>query len=198
VPTTPISRRNFTLCLGATAFRLPAATDPGPWDGPATIHKVYLATPKPTWPYRSLDFKQEVAGADAILVLDLTTSTSSQFEALDKLDTPLLLFQRPLTSWAFMNFAGYIQRGKRADMINSSEFADLIPHMHMLRAMHHVANSKLLVLRPGHLVRRLIRVGRTSSARRLNCRPIRNSRTPTIRWVPSKPAKPPATLPDRR
>jgi hypothetical protein len=48
-----------------------------------------------------------------------------------------------------MNFAGYIQRGKRADMINSSEFADLIPHMHMLRAMHHVANSKLLVLRPG-------------------------------------------------
>ena len=188
MPTISISRRNFTLCLGATAFRVPAAAAPGAWDGPATVHKVYLATPKPTWPYPSLDFKQEVAGidarladleskhpglvrftggsilfsgtdpgpwiqstagADAILVLDLTTSTSSQFEALDKLDTPLLLFQRPLTSWAFMNFAGYIQKGKRADMINSSEFADLIPHLHMLRAMHHVANSKVLVVRPG-------------------------------------------------
>lgn len=188
MPTTSISRRNFTLCLGATAFGLPAAAHTGPWDGPAVVHKLYIATPKPTWPYPSLDFKQEVAGidarladleskhpglvrftggsilfsgsdpapwiqsttgADAILVLDLTTSTSSQFEALDKLDIPLLLFQRPLTSWAFMNFAGYIQKGKRADMVNSSEYADLIPHLHMLRAMHHVANSKVLVVVPG-------------------------------------------------
>ena len=188
MPITPISRRSFSLCLGATAFRLPAATESGPWDGPAVVHKLYIATPKPTWPYPSLDFKKEVAGidarlaelqsqhpglvrftggsilysgddpgpwiqstagADAILVLDLTTSTSSQFQALDKLDTPLLLFQRPLTSWAYINFAGYIQRGKRADMINSSDYADLVPHLHMLRAMHHVSNSKILVVRPG-------------------------------------------------
>ena len=186
--TTSFTRRDFALCLGATALPLNAATGSAPWDGPAVVHKVYLATPKPTWPYPTLDFKQEIAGidkrladleakhpgavrftggsliltgddpepwikstagADAILVMDLTTSTNTQFQALDKIETPLLLFQRPITSWAYMNFAGYIQKGKRADMINSSEYADLVPHLYMLRAMHHVANSKVLVVRPG-------------------------------------------------
>lgn len=91
---------------------------------------------------------KSIAGADAVLVLDLTTSTGPQFKALDQLDVPLLLFQRPLTSWAFMNFAGYIQKGKKADMVNSSDYNDLVPHLHMLQAMHHVANSKILVVRP--------------------------------------------------
>lgn len=187
MPNPAITRRDFVLCLGATALPLPAAAAEGPWSGPATVHKVYLANPKPTWPYPDIDFKREMAGidgrladleakhpgvvrftggrlllpdsdigawiqstagADAILVMDLSTSTGPQFEALSKLDTPLLLFQRPLTSWAFMNFSDYIRRGKRADMINSSEYADLVPHLYMLRAMRHVAKSKVLVVRP--------------------------------------------------
>jgi hypothetical protein len=188
MPTNTFTRRDFGHLLGATALPLSAQTGPGPWDGPAVVHKVYLATPKPTWPYPTLDFKKEIAGidarladleakhpsvvrftggqmlmsgenhepwikstagADAILVLDLTSSTAPLFETLDKIQTPLLLFQRPLTGWSYLNFAGYIQKGKRADMINSSEYADLVPHLYMLRAMHHVANSKVLVVRPG-------------------------------------------------
>lgn len=58
------TRRDFALCLGATALPLPAATEGAPWNGPANVHKVYLATPKPTWPYPDLDFKQEIAGID--------------------------------------------------------------------------------------------------------------------------------------
>jgi hypothetical protein len=188
MPATAISRRSFTLCLGATAFSPRLTGESGPWDGPAIVHKVYLAAPKPTWPYPALDVKQEAAGidarladleakhpglvrftggrilytgedpgpwirstagADVILVLDLTSNTPSQFEALDKIDTPMVLFQRPLTGWAFMRFASYIQKGKRADMINSSQYADLVPHLHMFRAIHHLANSKVLVVRPG-------------------------------------------------
>lgn len=182
------TRRDFSLFLGAAALPLSAATEPAPWNGPANVHKVYLASPNPTWPHPDIDFKQEVAGidkrladleakhpgvvrftggslllsdgnieswvkstagADAILVMDLTTSTGPQFEALSKIDIPLLLFQRPLTSWAFMNFSDFIRKGKKADMINSSEYADLVPHLYMLRAMRHVANSKILVVRPG-------------------------------------------------
>lgn len=185
--TPPLTRRNFALCLGATALPLRSASDNDPWSGPAIVSKVYLAATRITWPYPNIDLKQEIAGidkrlaeleakhpgvvrftggallqaekdiepwvkstagADAILVLDLTTSTGPQFQALDKLETPLLLFQRPLTSWAFMNFAGYIRQGKKADMVNSGDYNDLVPHLHMLRAMHHVANSKILVVRP--------------------------------------------------
>ncbi len=180
------TRRHFGLSLCAAAVPLKGAGNT-PWDGPAIVHKVYLGSPKPTWPYPSVDYKEEMrgldakladletkhpglvkfaggellltgqnheawvkstAGADAILVMDLSTSTNSQFEALTKMETPLLLFQRPITSWAFMNFADYIRKGKKADMVNSSEVSDLIPHLHMLRAMHHVKNSKILVVRP--------------------------------------------------
>jgi hypothetical protein len=92
---------------------------------------------------------KSTAGADAILVLDLSTSTGPQFQALDKMETPLLLFQRPITSWAYMNFAEYIRKGKKADMITSSDYADLVPHLNMLKAMHHVRQSRILVVRPG-------------------------------------------------
>jgi hypothetical protein len=182
-----LTRRDFTLCLGATALPLPAAAD-APWNGPATVLKVFLASPKPTWPHPDIDCKREMAAidsrlsdlqakhpgvvrftggsllltgadlepfvkstaaADAILVMDLTTSTGPQFEMLSKLEKPLLLFQRPLTSWAFMNFSEFIRQGKKADMINSSDYSDLVPHLYMLRAMRHVANSKVLVVRPG-------------------------------------------------
>lgn len=181
-----LTRRRFALCLGATALPLPGA-ETGPWNGPAVVHKAYLANAKPTWPYPKINLKQESAaidarladleakhpgavrftggdllltdsnmdafvksasGADAILVMDLTTSTAQQFAALDKLETPLLLFQRPITSWAYINFAGYIRKGKRADMVTSSEYSDLVPHLYMLRAMHHMKHSKVLVVRP--------------------------------------------------
>lgn len=186
--TDTLTRRDFALCLGATTLALRAASDNEPWGGPAIVSKVYLATPRITWPYPGLNLREEmaeidkrlaeleskhpgvvrftggsllvtekdiepwlktVAGVDAILVLDLTTGTGAHFEALDKVEAPLLLFQRPLTSWAYMNFAEYIRKGKRADMVNSSDYNDLVPHLYMLRAMHHVANSKVLVVRPG-------------------------------------------------
>lgn len=188
MPTTPFTRRDFGLLFGASSLRLSAASGTGPWDGPAVVHKVYLATPNVTWPYPALDLKKEIAGidarladleakhpslvrftggqmlmtgenhepwikstagADAILVLDLTSSTSPLFDTLDKVETPMVLFQRPLTGWSYLNFASYIQNGKRADMINSSEYADLIPHLYMFRGMHHMRNSKVLVVRPG-------------------------------------------------
>ncbi len=183
-----LTRRRFALCLGAAALPLHSADAGEPWSGPAVVHKVFLGTAKMTWPYPTINLKQEMAdinahladlesknpglvrftggelllrdtdlegwvrgtaGADAILVMDLTTSTSPQFRMLDKLETPLLLFQRPITSWAYMNFAEYIRQGKKADMVNSSDYSDLVPHLHMLYAMHHLRNSKVLVVQPG-------------------------------------------------
>ena len=188
MPGVTLTRRDFALCLGAASLPLAASSGPAPWAGPAEVHKVFLANPKPAWPHSDIDFQREkeeinrrfadleakhpgvvrftggslllndsntgarvksTADAGAILVLDLSTGAGPQFEALSKLDKPLLLFQRPLTSWAFMHFSAYIRQGKRAGMINSSEYADLVPHLYMLRAMRHVSRSKVLVVRPG-------------------------------------------------
>ena len=130
------TRRHFGLSLCAAAVPLKGA-QMAPWDGPAIVHKVYLGSPRPTWPYPAVDYREEMrgldarladveakhpgvvrfaggdllltgqdhkpwvkstAGADAILVMDLSTSTGTQFDTLTKMETPLLLFQRPITS----------------------------------------------------------------------------------------------------
>ena len=64
-----LTRRQFGLSLGGSllAARLPGAPTPAPWAGPATIKKVYLAVPKPSWPRPDLDVAAERAELDAAL-----------------------------------------------------------------------------------------------------------------------------------
>jgi len=70
--TMPLTRRQFSYTLCGLPFAFPfklAAQDTnieGPWDGPATVAKVYLAT-RPSWPKPDLDIPQEVAEVDARL-----------------------------------------------------------------------------------------------------------------------------------
>ena len=86
---------------------------------------------------------------DAVLLLDLTSSTSGIYAALDKVDIPKLLFTRPITGWAFIDGARWIQQGRKSDMVASSNFEDLAPHLPMLRSMHHLRHSKVLIVREG-------------------------------------------------
>jgi hypothetical protein len=90
-----------------------------------------------------------LAGADALLVMDLTANTRPHEDALVKLDIPMLAFSRPLTGWAFMSFARFIQQGKRADMVASSDYADLEPFLPLLKTIHHMRHSKVLWMRQG-------------------------------------------------
>ncbi len=90
-----------------------------------------------------------LVGADALLVVDLTANTGAHEQALVKLDIPMLGFTRPLTGWAFMNFAKFIQQGKRADMVASSDYGDLKPFLPLLKTIHHLKQSKVLLMRQG-------------------------------------------------
>jgi L-fucose isomerase-like protein len=56
------------------------------------------------------------------------------------------LFTRPITGWSFMNGAQWIQSGAKADMVASSNFEDLVPLFPMLRTIHHLKHSKVLVI----------------------------------------------------
>jgi hypothetical protein len=89
---------------------------------------------------------KDLSGADAVLVLDLTSSTGALLQPFDKLDVPKLLFTRPITGWSFIDGARWIQLGLKGDMVASSRFEDLAPHLPLLRAIHHLRNSKILVI----------------------------------------------------
>ncbi len=84
---------------------------------------------------------------DAVLVLDLTSSTAPILEAMRLINTPMLLFTRPYAGWSYLNFTEWRQSGKKADLVASSEFGDLDPYMRIFYAMHHVRNSKVLMVR---------------------------------------------------
>jgi hypothetical protein len=89
---------------------------------------------------------KSLSSADAVLVLDLTSSTSTIMRALGKVDIAKLLFTRPITGWSFMNGASWIQSGEKADMVASSNYEDLAPLFPMLRAIHHLKHSKVLIV----------------------------------------------------
>jgi len=64
-----ISRREFGLSIGGWALcnRLFGADPSMPWMEPATVKKVFLAVPKPTWPRPDLDVAAEKAQLEAAL-----------------------------------------------------------------------------------------------------------------------------------
>lgn len=93
-------------------------------------------------------WSKDVNGVDAVLVLDLTSSTAPLLRPLDKLDVPKLLFTRPITGWSFMDGARWIQMGLKGGMVASSRFEDLAPYLPLLRAIHHLRHSKVLVITP--------------------------------------------------
>jgi len=92
---------------------------------------------------------KSLGDADAVLVLDLTSSTAPMLQAIGKVGIPKLLFTRPITGWAFMDGANWIQKGLRGDMVASSNFEDLVPFFPMLRNIHHMRYSRVLVVSPG-------------------------------------------------
>ena len=67
----PITRREFSLSLCGAAmarFALNAADFTSmPWNGPATVAKVYLGAPQVHWPKPTLDLAMEVAEIEARL-----------------------------------------------------------------------------------------------------------------------------------
>jgi len=92
---------------------------------------------------------KSMGDADAVLVLDLTSSTGPMMQAIGKVDIPKLLFTRPITGWSFMDGANWIQKDLKGDMVASSNFEDLVPFFPMLRNIHHLRYSKVLVVSPG-------------------------------------------------
>ena len=93
-------------------------------------------------------FAKSLGDADAVLVLDLTSSTGPMMQALGKVDIPKLLYTRPITGWSFMDGANWIQKGLKGDMVASSNFEDLVPFFPMLRNIPHLRHSKVLVVSP--------------------------------------------------
>jgi hypothetical protein len=70
MPSSSLSRRGFCACAAAGLLRpagLGGAASAGPWDGPAKVRKVYLASQTPSWPRPDVNLDQDKAEIEAQL-----------------------------------------------------------------------------------------------------------------------------------
>lgn len=92
---------------------------------------------------------RSLEGADAVLVIDLTSGLAPLLQKMRDIEVPMLLFTRPYAGWAYMDFTAWRQSGKRVELVASSEFGDLDPYMRIFQTIHHLKRSKVLVVAPG-------------------------------------------------
>jgi len=183
-----LSRRGFALSLCGLPFaRLPLAADEFAgmeWNQPATVARVYLASPTVHWPKPTLDVAQDVAeierqlagvaakhkqnvrfiggevlkngdevapwlakmgNIDGCLIIPITQPTGPFSALMSQLQAPAVFFSRPYATHAWSAIAGQRKKGKKIDVVASSSYGDLDPHLRMFRTVHHLRTSKVLV-----------------------------------------------------
>jgi len=92
---------------------------------------------------------RDVGDVDGILIVDLTSGTDPVLTAMEAVDKPMLLFTRPYSGWSYVNVSSWMQKGKKADLVASSEFDDLDPYLRLFYTMHHLRKSKVIAISPG-------------------------------------------------
>jgi hypothetical protein len=86
---------------------------------------------------------------DGVLIADLTSGTSGMLAALREIPAPVLLYARPYSGWSYVDVVRWAQQGRKADLVVTSEPGDLDPYLRIFRTIHHLRNSKVLVVSAG-------------------------------------------------
>lgn len=91
---------------------------------------------------------QGAGDADVVLAFNLTSGLGAILQKIQEPRRPVLLFSRPFAGHSWSNFAGFAQKGGKADVIASSEFSDLDEYVPLFRSIHVMRNSKVLLVAP--------------------------------------------------
>lgn len=86
--------------------------------------------------------------ADGILAFNMTTGVYRTLEQVVATGKPLLLFARPYAGHDWTHCSAFTQQGKAADVVASSDYAELDPYIDAFGALHHLRYSKVLVVAP--------------------------------------------------
>ncbi len=84
--------------------------------------------------------------SDAVLVFPMITITYSRLKKLAESGRPVLMFSLPYNGHDWTHGAAYMQKGMRLQLIASSDLTALDPYVPLLRTIHHLKNSKVLLM----------------------------------------------------
>jgi len=86
--------------------------------------------------------------ADAILAFNMTTGVYRLLEAVVDMGKPTLLFSLPYSGHDWTHAAALTQRGRKIDVIASSDYGELDPYAGLFQTIHHLRHSKVLLIAP--------------------------------------------------
>ena len=87
-------------------------------------------------------------GTDAVLAFNMSTGTYPMLDQLVAAGTPVLLFARPYAGHDWCHCSAFTQQGKKADVVASSDYAELDPYIDAFGTLRHLRASKVLVVAP--------------------------------------------------
>jgi hypothetical protein len=88
------------------------------------------------------------AAADVVLAFNITHGVLGTLEKLVQSGKPLLLFSKPYAGHDWTHQAVFAQKGMKADVVASSDFAELDAYVRLFRTIHHLRHSKVLLVSP--------------------------------------------------
>jgi hypothetical protein len=86
--------------------------------------------------------------SDAVLVFPMVTITYQQLKRLVATDKPVLMFSVPYAGHDWTHGAAFMQKGARLQLIASSDLTALDPYVALVKTIHHLKHSKVLLVSP--------------------------------------------------
>lgn len=93
-------------------------------------------------------WSESLEEADAVLAFNMTTGVFRTLERVVDTGKPVLLFARPYAGHDWSHCSAFAQLGKKADVIASSDYAELDPYIDAFGTIRHLRYSKVLVMAP--------------------------------------------------
>jgi hypothetical protein len=86
--------------------------------------------------------------ADGLLVFNLTSTVKNLIEPLSEFGLPLVLFSQPYSGHDWSGWSNLLARGRRVEVVASSDFGDLETPLRVLAARHHLRQSRVVCIQP--------------------------------------------------
>jgi hypothetical protein len=86
--------------------------------------------------------------ADGLLVFNLTSTVMNLIDPLSESGLPLVLFSQPYSGHDWSRWSNLLARGRRVEVVASSDFGDLEAPLRVLAARHHLRQSRVVCIQP--------------------------------------------------
>jgi hypothetical protein len=89
--------------------------------------------------------------ADGLLLFNLTSSVMNLIDPLSDAGLPVVMFSQPYSGHDWSQWSKLLAKGRRVEVVASSDFSDLETPLRVLAAQHHIRQSRVVCIRPdGH------------------------------------------------